>query len=243
MSGQTDVAIPNAGVGEMAHALGQRRAVRSLDDLGGKANSGNMQTAQGSVRIVAVLGHIRIANAAAPRPGAGGKAVIGEVGQSGAVHAGQGGVVHIPQAVDQPAVHAAGGKVGGQVLAGVGEVAGGRSETGRHPGGGLAPVRVLIFFLPVNDLLGGGLAEQIIVRSIKVVLQGAGRGDEQCHQQRRNKQGLQIGSQLQVSDLLSLIFITLHPPAAKSAAMPPAQPSTESIVEGAGPLWGAGGIS
>ena len=28
----------------MAHALGQRRAVRSLDDLGGKANSGNMQT-------------------------------------------------------------------------------------------------------------------------------------------------------------------------------------------------------
>ena len=66
--------------------------------------------------------------------------------------------------------------LGGKVLAAAGEVAGGSPEAGCDQVGVLAPVHVRVFPL-VDGVIAGRLAEQVILRGVEVIFQGAGLGD------------------------------------------------------------------
>ena len=203
-----NISGPNAGIGEVARAFGESGAVRSLIDFHIHANSGDFQHPQVSSSVIEVAGHVRVAD------GAGGEVLITSRGISpradggigGGISAGAGvGVAVISHGVHQPSRHSAGGQVRRQILPRAAEIAGGGSETRSDQGGGLAPVHVLVLRL-IDHLLGGGVCEQVIVCAVIAVLQGAGLGDAECNQQGREKQGFQMGFQLHVADLLSLIF-------------------------------------
>ena len=56
MGGQSDVAIPDGRLLEVAYTFLQRGAVRALDDLDIQADGGDFQGTQGAVAVVAVLG-------------------------------------------------------------------------------------------------------------------------------------------------------------------------------------------
>ena len=204
-----DISCPNAGIGEVARAFGEGGAVRPLIYLHIHANSGDFQRPQVSSIVIEVAGHVRVAD------GAGGEVLITSRGISPRADGGIGGGITTgigigvgvaAHSVHQPSRHSAGGEVGRQILPGAAEIAGGRSKARSDQGGGLAPVHVLVLRL-VDHILGGGVREQVIVCAVKAVFQGAGLGDtERSNQQGRDKQGFQMGFQLHVADLLSLIF-------------------------------------
>ncbi len=164
MAGETNISIPDAGVGEVARAFGQRGAVRPLHYLDAQADGRNPQRSQAAVGVVEVAGHLRIAGADAALDDVHGAAAgdlgHGEIttgvhrgvlpGDDGTASRAAGGVGSgAAHRVDQPAAERAGDEVGGQVLAAAGEVAGGGSETGRDQRRILAPVHIGV--LPFVD--------------------------------------------------------------------------------------------
>ena len=106
-----------------------------------------------------------------------------------AVMAGEAGAARL---IDQPAAESTGDEVGGQALAAAGEVAGGGPEAGSGQGRVLAPVYVGVFPL-ADGIIAGGLAEQVILRHVKVILQGAGLCDAEGAQHHGRQKTSQFG--------------------------------------------------
>ena len=123
VGGDTAVSIPKAGVRKMACALFQRGAASALVDLDGQADSRNFEGPQVSGAVIEVRG---------------------DRGKAGLRPASP---VHIrvddtSGGADQAAVECAGAQIGGQRLAGAGEVAGGGTKGRGNKGGVFTAVHI-----------------------------------------------------------------------------------------------------
>ena len=177
MARQTTVAIPDAGVSEMARAFGQGLTVRALVDLDGQADGGDLQRPQMAAAVVEVVGHFGEANDAAALNNTAGAARNlrhGDVARVGGLGPNvNGGVVDAAYLVDQPNLQRSGDKVGGEGLAAAGEVAGRSPEAGRYQSHVFTAIHVGVL-LGVGGVLAGRPAEQVVLRGIVGILQRAG---------------------------------------------------------------------
>ena len=190
VASETGVAVPNAGIGEVARAFEQRGAAGALIHPHRQADGGDLEGAQAAVAVVEVACHLGVTARGVALGDAGG-AAAGDLGHGDVAAAHRGvlagddgaarrasvdvGAAHL---VHQPAAESAGDEVGREILTAAGEVAGGRPEAGGDQGGVLAPIHVGVLPL-VDGVVAGGLTEEVILRGVEGILQGAGLGDAQ----------------------------------------------------------------
>ena len=167
----------------MARALFQSGAVRPLIDIDTQANGRDFQCPQTAVVVIEVGGYIGKGGDGAAGGGIGRAAGCGGVNRAGEGRCAAACAASHGEGV-LPAQGAVRRKVRGQVLPGVGQVAGGCPKTGRNEGAALAPVLVGGFGHGLDDVLRAGRRTKIPGgRAVKGVLQrGGGHGK---HRQRK----------------------------------------------------------